>query len=502
VVAMNTFRGLRASGRLLALLRDDAGAALLAVLMFGAGLVIVGTAVTSRSAAQFGTTESHVCWEEGLALGEAALNWGTARVDGDPDYHTAPASLDDAYGTPGERAAVIAIADEAEGLHVLAFPGGGEGVFLRSDGSNALYGVGYCPGRDAPDRRVRVVRATTTTLAGQSGVWTATFAFLTDGDLEISGNPEFGDPEFLGYNSSVHANGNGYIQGNVKFFNGCVTWSAGGGEVQGNVNIDYTECPGPDPTVQFPVPMSEQPVVPVPPVVPREVWFKSQYDMCPGGEVRAGPAHPTLGGTAAEEPCTGDVLGSATGGQGYLGWKFQGYDSSQGNQWKASGNNSFPSGSFYFYQGSVDVSGSHGSDTNPRQVIIVAEGTGSCGAVVGGDVDISGNAKFIPYTAPGVLETNQLLIMAGRDFTWTGTQSLLQSGMIMAHEQMMITGTKSAIGSFLAEDACDTPGSPVSKTFVSGNVTIMLDGPKVADWISGSGSGDDVILIVGWTEVR
>lgn len=471
--------------------RQEAGASLLAVVLFGAGLAVVSTAMMSRGAAQFSNTSGHACWESSLTAAESALNWGAAQIEADPDFHTFAPDLSGVFGTADERPAAVAAADAVEAGEVMDMPEG-QGVFLRAPGADALYGVGYCSDRDADDRRTRVVRATLSTIGGQAGFWTSTYAFLTDGDVEISGNPEFGDPEFVGSDSSVHANGSATAQGNVKFFDGCITWSSGGGGVGNNVNLSG-ECPQePD--------RSTMDEVPIPPVVPREVWFKSEYDMCPDGEVYAGPAHPIHADhpDPPEEPCTGQFLSNSP----YRGWSYQGHHSTHGHRWKAAGNGAVQSGSYYFFEGSVDVSGSQGSSSSPVGIILVAEAAGSCAANIGGDVEISGSAYFVPYTNPGVLETNQLLIMAGRDFKWTGTASALQSGLVMVHEQMFISGNKTAVGAFISEDACDTPGSPVSENVIHGNVQIMLDGEKTTDWVSGSGEGDDSYIIIGWVEVR
>lgn len=472
--------------------KSDVGAALIAVILFGAGLAILASAGMARGLAQFGNTSGHACWEASLANAEAALNWGVARVDDDPEYHTGMAPWIEALvGSSEERAAVIAAADEVGGSSVLSLPDG-EAVFLRAEGSGSLYGVGYCGTRDAPDRRARVVRSTLSTLGGEEGHWEATYAFLTGGDVTISGNPTFGDPEFLGADSSVHANGSATVSGNVKFLDGCVTASAGG-SLSGNVNISGL-CPPPDERFA-------QPPVYIPPVVARDAWFKSEYDMCPDGVVRAGPAHPTLGATAQSEPCTGMFVADASSSP-FRGWSLNSCcNASDWARWGTSGNTKYD-GSYYFYLGTPTVSGNFGSSSDPWRAILIAEAGGSCPENVAGDIKISGNVRVVPYTAPGVNESNTLLVLAGRDFRWSGNVGMMSGGLVMAHEQFRMSGNVTAAGSFLAEDACDTPGSDVGASSVSGNTKFHLDGPKTVDWASGSGSGDEILVIVGWVEVR
>ena len=442
---------------------DDAGIGVLAVIMFGAALSLVTAMVMSRGAAQFGNAAADSCWEAALDGAESALNWGAAQVDADHSFATDSYVPSSFVGTSDERAAAVDAADLAAETAVLQFSES-EGVFLRGAGSTVLYGVGYCDGRDDESRRVRVVRSILGSAQIVSMPWDASYAFLSGADLTISGNPELGNPEVFGNNAaSAHANDHMSVSGNVTFWTGCVT-SAGGGEVGSNVKI-YGFCP--DPSERF-----DQPLKDIPEIIPEDLWYLSEYDMCPGGIVRAGPAHPTLGGTAGAAPCTtGQEL--ATGS--YRSFDHQ---TTSGGiaTWNRTAGTKYD-GSYYFHHGSVSLSGNAGTEADLWRLLIIASSSGECPNNLGGDISTSGNLRMATYQPSTALEPNNLLLIAGRDIVASGNGKILYSAaVIAAHEQILYTGNVSVEGSFVAQEACDSAGSPLSESSVLGNAVIVTEG--------------------------
>jgi hypothetical protein len=70
--------------------------------------------------------------------------------------------------------------------------------------------------------------------------------------------------------------------------------------------------------------------------------------------------------------------------------------------------------------------------------------------------------------------------VAGRDLTMNGGPSTNFDGVHSAHEQFDLRGNPSLHGAVVAEDACDTQGSPAGPTSqVGGNVSITYNGASV-----------------------
>ncbi|MEX2323223.1 MAG: hypothetical protein WEA29_05580 [Acidimicrobiia bacterium] len=464
---------------------DDAGIGVLGVIMFGATLSLVTAMVMSRGSAQFGNAAADSCWEAALDSAESALNWGAAQIDADHSFATDTYVPSSFVGTSDERAAAVDAADLAAETAVLQFPEG-EGVFLRGAGSIVLYGVGYCDGRDDASRRVRVVGSILGSGQIVSMSWDASYAFLSGANLTISGQPDFGDPEVMGNNAaSAHANGYISVSGNVTFWTGCVT-SSGGGDMGSNVQI-FGFCPAP--SERFDRPLQE-----IPEIIPEDLWYLSEYDLCPGGTVRAGPAHPTLGSSAGAAPCTGHEL--ATGSYR----SFSHNSTTDGiASWSRDGNTKYD-GSYYIHHGSVSISGNAGSATDLWRVLIIASSSGECPNNLGGDISTSGGLAMGTYQPSTALEPNNLLLVAGRDITASGNGKIVHSAaVIAAHEQILYTGNVSIEGSFVAQEACDTVGSPVSTSSVSGNAVIVTEGSLATSFMT-------PVTVYGslaeWTELR
>ncbi|MEK7251653.1 MAG: hypothetical protein AAB198_00160 [Actinomycetota bacterium] len=462
--------------------REDRGAALAIVAMLGSALMLTASVVVARGVAQFGNTAGSGCWEQALATAESALNWGLGELQVDQSFTTGEVLAAGLVGSAAERDWAVAAADAVTVADLIVTPEG-EGVFIRPVDSSVIYGVGFCDHRDSPSRRVRVVRGTWG-LTSSAASWTANRAFLTDDEFVISGNPDF-----HGSAASAHANGFVTVSGNPSFHDGCLTGSADG-LVSGNLNV-HASCP----------PASEQfvqPVETIPNIVPRDLWPLSEYDMCPDGTVSAGPAHPTLGNTAGAEPCLGQLLHQSS--LVYRGWKFDGCcDAKEGAKWAYDANSPYD-GAYYFHEATVRVPTGPGTNTMPWKVLIIAAGSGSCPAIVGGDVFMSGNAVFSPYTAGSAHTDNHLAIVSGRDIEWSGNGRLKEPGIVAAHEQIKINGNPQVESAFIAQGACDSPDSNVHDTEISGNPTFTLNAPLSTPWSIAS-SGPPQVWLLAWDEV-
>lgn len=435
-------------------LADEAGLAMITVVMLATALLLIMAVVFARGLAQFGNTSQDALWEQALAAAESGLNLGLASVEADGTYTTGEVLSEDLVGSSSEKAWVMAAA-EAHPDEDVVRTSDGEFVVIRPSNYPLVFSVGYAPSRDAEDRRVRVVRARFETEA-RATAWTTRLAFLAGGSLEFRGNPTF----LTGAAVGIHTNASIDVGGST-FADGCVT-ASGEGHVSGAF-VQPPECPIP----------GGQPIVVIPVVDPRAHWSESEYDLCPDGKVRAGPAHVEYGNTAVNAPCTGSALVASAATTAFRGWKFFGCcDQSRWATWKYEANNAHD-GVYYVYEGTAVIVSSPGAELLPWEVSILAEAHGSeCGALQGGDIIIAGNPEMTPHSSTGNLQ-----LLAGRDIDIAGNANF--SGLAAAHEQIEITGDLDVQdGSFLAESGeCDTPGSPVPLSYVGGGATVNNNGP-------------------------
>ncbi|MEX0825189.1 MAG: hypothetical protein WD184_00285 [Acidimicrobiia bacterium] len=461
---------------------DDRGAALALVAILGATLAVLMSVMLTRGIAQFGNTAADECWEQSLATADSALGWGLAQLEADETFTTGEALPASLVGSGDERAWAREAALAVEGEDLISTPEG-EGAFIRPVDSAIVYAIGFCPERDAANPRVRVIRAT-----WEGGItvtsWQLTWAFLTNDDLKISGNPTF-----HGAAASAHSNGSVDVSGNPDFKDGCLT-ASDGGTASGNLKM-HSSCPPAGTRFQ-------QPVEIVPEVIPIDHWHLSEYDMCPDGKVRAGPAHPTLYASVGSEPCTGQVLDQDASSP-YRGWKFEGCcDSKEWAKWLYD-TNTKNDGAYFFHEGTVRVPNRPGTNGNPWRVLMIVGARGSCDSVVAGDLYISGSAVLAPYTAGSAHADNTMVVIAGRDVEWSGTGRLELPGVVAAHEQIKINGNPQVEGGFIAEAACDSPNSNIHDTEISGNPTVNLDGAMDTGLTTDDGPG--YVRLVDWDEL-
>lgn len=450
--------------------RDDRGAALVMVMFLGVALVTVATAITVRAARQVMQVALEADHEQALHVAESGLDEGLQALQTDPAFTTG--EIVPSFNTRSEeRLWVQAHAEEVTGTRLVTAPQG-EYVVIRPMNAAVVYAVGYAPSRDAEGRRIRVVRAELGTRQVPGG-WFATYAVLSGANLKINGNPAVTSGRSVG----IHANGFLDASGSTSV-DGCVS-ASGGARISGAVVADVG-CPAPGNQVPIEIPV----------VSPRALWDRSQFDMCPDGKVRAGPAHPSLGRTAANRPCTGTIIGDAT--TTLLGWKFLGCcDSKDGAKWDYDGNVGVD-GVFYFFEGSAKVPSSPGSAIDPWLVTIIAEARGDCINAVGGDVAISGDPTMVAHPGGG-----NLLVAAGKDLDLGGGPHA--TGILAAHQQISVSGNPVLVeASLLAEEACDSSTtSNIHESFVSGNPSVSNSG-ELSTPFTGTRT---IQVMVGWDEL-
>lgn len=463
--------------------RDESGVALAIVMLLGSILVLISVVIVNRAARQVGTVNSDTRWDQALHVAESGIDVGLVSLEGNESWTTGETVPAGKLGSSDEGDWAVEVAD-ARAASTLGVTPEGEYAVIKPSNAAVIYGVGFVPSRDAIGRRVRVVRVTLDQ-SPASITYQANRSFLTNEELEIIGNPTF-----HGVAASAHSNANVTVPGNPTFQDGCLTASTGG-TVTGNLNV-HASCPST--STRF-----TQPTQYVPEIVPRNQWGLSEYDMCPDGKVRAGPGHPTLGATAGTAPCTTGTILSQSATTPYRGWKYTGCCSAtEGAGWTYDTNTAYD-GAYYFYQGTVRIPNSPGTNNNPWMVTIIAEASGSCPNNVGGDVFLSGSMALAPYTAGSKHSGNGFAVLSGRDVDWSGNGKLLAPGVVAAREQISIGGNVDVDGAFIAEGKCNTATSTIQKNSISGNPTFRLDGPIGTGWTILTGQGG--LAIVGWDEL-
>lgn len=444
--------------------------AVIGVVMFGAALVLISGVALTRGNAQFGNTLGDRHWEDALAVAESGVNWALAAIEADPGYHTGDTVPADVVGTSDERSWVISVADARDGAYVVSTPVG-EFVIVKPENAAFVYAVGYAPSRVADTRRTRVVRSGFE-LVPTEITYVIQMAVLSSGDLVIEGNPSF----YTGDSTGIHTNQFLTVEGS-SYFDGCIS-ASGGAAINGSATYG-ADCPMP----------GNQPLEIIPTVDPRTYWPRSTHDLCPDGSVRAGPKHGTHGDTNTGEPCTGKVLTASAKSAQFHGWWWD--TLSHPGKWLQDSATP-PDGVYYVHHGSAVILANSGSSTTPWRTTILVSASGACAENVEGDIFVEGHPVWDPHPDGG-----NLLLVAGRDILISGNPT--GSGLIAAHEQIAVTGNAVMTqGSYLIEDACDTPGSPVSQNFMGGNVEVDNLGDidtELKMWV-------DLLVQVAWFEVR
>jgi len=450
---------------------DERGMAVAAVMFLGLAVMMLTSVVAVRAFRQNSTTAADVKWEAALHVAESGLDDGLVRMHQAAGYTTGE-YMPSGFDSPEDARTWVLEAADARSATEIVSTADGEYVVIRPTNTAAVFSIGYVPSRHDESRRVRIVHAMIND-AIVNGGWFARYAVLTGGQLLLNGNPTI----ISGATVGLHTNDYLDIRGSV-FVDGCLS-ASDGSRVVGSMSQD----PGcGTPGVQAPV---EIPAIDV-----RSFWEFSQYDLCPGGVVKAGPAHPAQGHTTASAPCTGATLTTQAGSTPYRGWKYQGTSDRLESIWRH-GSLGLYDGVYYVYRGSAEMAASPGTVADPWEVTLLVEGVGSCPGITGGDIDISGSPVMVPYG-----ETHNLLLLAGRDIDISGSPDI--TGLVAAHEQIDSSGGASGTETaLLAELACDSADDYIDVNEISGNLLISNTGPVLSPF---PGS-ESIPVVAGWGEL-
>jgi hypothetical protein len=430
-------------------LRDEHGATLIVVMIVGTIGALLAVVIGTRSVADLRQVGDDRQWEQALHVADSAVDDTLSHLWDDGTYSTGETLPPEASGEwAAEKEWVI---DQAEDNPLVTTREGQWAVVVPADAAGMFYAVGYVPDRDSA-LRPRVLR-----VQWDRAPFAPEAAVSSDGDVEISGNPTIS-----GTAGSVHSNADIDISGDPS--------------VSGYLSAvgDYTTTGSP--TVGDPVNTGGgRPTMGLPEIEARAMYHTAQYELCPDGTVRAGPAY--VGAetpNATGIPCAGGtVLKDTSDGNAYRGWRHAGNDSSQGATWAYAGSLAYD-GVYYVYRGRAQISGSPGSVANPWKATILAEAEviGDCSRK-GGDIELSGTPSI--EAAPSA---TPVTMIADRDLQINGNLSHSLSGLFGVAEQMSIGGTPVITGAFVVNDKCDTPGSPVGDGHaeISGNANITYDG--------------------------
>ena len=126
----------------------------------------------------------------------------------------------------------------------------------------------------------------------------------------------------------------------------------------------------------------------------------------------------------------------------------------------------------FYVEGDV-IRGSSGSDSDPLQLTIIAEGS----------INVNGN----PHISP---DTPLLQFVTDGDLEISGTPEMHAMGQILVHEQIKLNGNSVIIGPISVENAANDHDL-VEDNEISGNPTITYNGG-----IFGA------VVLIGWWDVR
>jgi len=401
------------------------GFAMISVVLFGVVLLalMVMTVTQVQQATSQGT--GHLAFEREIHLAETGIDQALARLQQDDTWSTTNESpetssptAEEAWATAKLNAATPIQADE------------GEYVIVKPADNNVVYAAGWAPSRAAA-KRTRVLK-----VEYLFSSYTPANAVLSNGPLTIGGNAAV-----QGELGNVHANGDIDVVGGALSVSGTLT--ATGTVTNGQAGWLGGQAPQE-----------------VPEINPRSIYDKFAqdpdyteywYDLCPDGTVRQ----------PGTSPCTGMVESSSGT---FRGWALT------NSGWT---NDRDPyDGIYYIYQESAKI---RGTDT-AWQATIIAEASGSDGALVEGDIEMTGNPELSGYLP-------DIALVAGRDLDiqGTGTGDGSYEGLLGAHEQFKVTGNPTLTGAIVGEGLVDTNGSPVDSNYVSGSMVITHESGLEAD---------------------
>ena len=251
-------------------------------------------------------------------------------------------------------------------------------------------------------------------------------AVVSNGDLEVRGNTSI-----VGANGSVHANGDLDVMGNPTV-SGDAT-ASDGFTVTGSPTIGGYSGGGVSPH-------------PVSAVSAIDYQWMADYILKADGKMTDG---------AGALICDAWVVATPCETAGYM-WVFAG-----GNGWTASSVGANSDNQTYYAETDIATTGTTGTNADPLNITIIAEG----------NIDIGGN---------GVLEadTPGLLFVTDQDLKMAGNRDQVGAdALIVVHEQISLQGNLSLRGGIVIEDAAAISNLvTASRLGVSGNVTITNSG--------------------------
>jgi len=421
-----------AAGRLR---RGDEGFAIAAVLVLGVCLIALSSVVVVRGTRAVGNTAGDARWERALPAAETGLEEGLQQLELDPAFSTV-AGYPSFFASPGaEREWVVAAADAAGEDDLVETPVG-EYVVVKPAGVNLLYTVGYSPSRDAIGRRTRVVRVG---YELHEVEWVIEYALLVGDGLNLQGNTLVIDTNDND-SANVHANGEVYTGGSWEV-QGCLSDSLGDAS-------PLPEEPGCPPKRNW----SEEPVASINPL---QLYDAAEVVLCLDGKAYGGPAHPD---PAKRDPNLIPCDETSDREVPLGGWSSK----AQGGvvTWDPSG--ATLSGVYYVHWANID-----GKVNGTATLLISSAGLGTCTGNSTGNLSLAGNSSF--RSAPGMKANGyDIAVVTQGDIYYRGGATV--QGMIMAHEQIDYRGNSDSSGAVVAEGACNTPGSPVAGSKISGSV--------------------------------
>jgi len=444
--------------------RDEHGAAIALVLLVGVVLVLLSSVMIARGMRQLVNTAGDTNWDNGLFAAEAGLDQGLQVLDRDFAFTTGETIPVEVVGTAAEGPWAVAAADARSAADVVVVSEG-EYVVVRPANSTMLLAVGYAPSRSATERRVRVIRASVDAVPW---IYEVEHALLVGGNLEVSGNTTITDIS-ANDGAAVHANGTIGSSGSYVV-EGCVTASA-------TTFAATAQCPP-----------SPAPVEPLPVIEPLAMYPFAHFVLCDDQLVYGGPAHAATPDPDLV-PCSGNETVVALAGWtaklqgGVVGW--------------TTGPSASTGGVFYIDNG--NFSGKLGDSALVLEAsLIVANGQGSgCAMPATGNIEIGANSSVVRHASLAAAGYDITLVAQG-DVAFNGSATF--GGAILAHEQIRYQGTADSWGPVVAVDACDTPGSPISKNSTSsttGNATINFAGPVSTPFFANTLRAE----VVGWYEL-
>lgn len=495
--------------------KDEDGVALIFALL---AVVIVGgvaAVMIVRATSQNTATSAERSHEQAIHVAEAGLDdvivelnnnqsYLTKDDDGDPHVYTEALSASEAE----QRSWAVTIAQSSTTCTV-GETGEGEFCAIRPKLPDAsatqtgaplpwVYGVSFIPSRDALDPQIRVVK-----MQFDEGFFTPPKAILTQGSLTLDGSLSI-----QGDNGSVHTNGSATINGGAvtasgpvtssgSFSGGCSGCGDGSGQIDDTIDLPKVSAvatyrrEADDHSAQFDSSDGS--------------YGGDWFDLCSDGTVQV-PHFGDTGPAPCEALSGNRILYDATDPtqpSRYRGWA---WSSAQG-AWSAGGgggndvSSTLQSGIYYVHEANVDISGSVDADVR-LTVIVDAHGDNDPIAppdttCTGGWAGNESGSLTINGVGGGTFRSflGDLLFLTDRDIKTSGNmQGTTLGGVMAAHEQLEIGGTPNVEGAVVAEDACDTPSSPVHSNSISGNFTITYTG-------LGSVPLSSIVRITAWNEL-